>query len=197
MQHANVVGLILTGGLSKRMGQDKAKLNWEGHSFLEIAWDRLKSLGLAHIFICGEHTTYPSIPDRVNQAGPAYAIINAMQHEAVSHSDLIMVLPIDMPCLQPNDLSPLLQLVKEGAADSAFYQDYPLPCVIKTKALAALLPQGHALQHISMLKLLTQLMEPTIPPLTQSRQTAFVNINTPLNYADLTKTSYKESESAC
>lgn len=49
----NVSGIILSGGKSSRMGQDKCELVFDGKRFLDIQIDKMKNVGIEDIIVSG------------------------------------------------------------------------------------------------------------------------------------------------
>ena len=90
-------GLILAGGLSTRMGTDKAQLRRNQQTMLEYTQSLLHSLDLA-MFISGGES---GLPDRVPQAGPLggiYTVTQQCQLDAPLF-DALLIVPVDMPLL--------------------------------------------------------------------------------------------------
>jgi len=92
-----VHGFVLAGGLSTRMGQDKARLELGGRPLIAIAVDRLRALGL-EARICGTRTDLaefaPVIADRFERCGPLGGIDAALE---VSDTELNLFVPVDLP----------------------------------------------------------------------------------------------------
>lgn len=53
----NVSGIILSGGKSSRMGQDKCELVYNGKTFLFIQIDKMKNVGINDIIVSGYRGT--------------------------------------------------------------------------------------------------------------------------------------------
>jgi molybdopterin-guanine dinucleotide biosynthesis protein A len=96
-----VEGFVLAGGLSTRMGQDKALLQVSGQSLVELALDKLRRVGVAAPRIAGARTDLssayaPVVPDLHPGCGPLSGIEAAL---AATSQPLNLFLPVDMPLL--------------------------------------------------------------------------------------------------
>jgi molybdenum cofactor guanylyltransferase len=93
-------GFVLAGGLSSRMGQDKALLRIAGRTLLEIALDKLGSLnGPAARIVAGRSELScfgPVIPDVHPGCGPLSGIEAAL---AATTLPLNVFVPVDIPLL--------------------------------------------------------------------------------------------------
>lgn len=101
--------LLLAGGKSARMGQNKAELLYEGKTFLEHMLDKAQELGIHKFYISGYsssqeevQTVWDHYPDR-GPLGGLHACMKAMD------TPYCLVLPVDAPKLPPNILEALLQ----------------------------------------------------------------------------------------
>jgi molybdopterin-guanine dinucleotide biosynthesis protein A len=103
-------GFVLAGGRSSRMGQDKALLEVGGRSLVEIALDKLRSIGLAAPRIAAARSDLskygPVVPDLHPGCGPLSGIEAAL---AASTQPLNLFLPVDMPLLPAQFLDWMLQ----------------------------------------------------------------------------------------
>jgi molybdopterin-guanine dinucleotide biosynthesis protein A len=93
-----ITGIILAGGISKRMGTDKRLLEFQGKSFLENAYGLLKPF-CEKVFISGneiEGVNFSFIPDRIQNAGPMGGIYSGLEF---IQTDLMLVIPVDLPLL--------------------------------------------------------------------------------------------------
>ncbi|WP_140986135.1 molybdenum cofactor guanylyltransferase [Asticcacaulis tiandongensis] len=126
-----ISGVILCGGKSSRMGQDKAGLMWQGHSWLDHTARTLRDAGAENIYVSGERDGYPSVPDRVEGRGPAAAICSCILHieDAV---DALLFVPVDMPLLEGHILSVLPEGL--GDAQAVVFGDLPLPLCLRFDA---------------------------------------------------------------
>ena len=75
---ASTAGIILAGGQSRRMGQDKADIGYRGQTFLERAETLLYATGCNPVRVSGRPDLPDGIPDRQPGQGPARAILDAL-----------------------------------------------------------------------------------------------------------------------
>ena len=92
--------VILAGGQSRRMGRDKAWLEFEGHPLLTRALDTVRDSGITEIYISGRagadysSTHCPILLDREPGCGPLAGIERALE---ASQAPLLLVLAVDLP----------------------------------------------------------------------------------------------------
>lgn len=111
--------IILAGGRSSRMGQDKALLKLQGKTLLHRAVSLVKAAGINQILISRNEPGF--INDLYPGAGPLAGIQSALLHV---NAESCLVLPVDTPLLTADLLTLLLQHPCSCFADS------PLPAVI-------------------------------------------------------------------
>jgi molybdopterin-guanine dinucleotide biosynthesis protein A len=115
------IGVLLAGGASRRMGRDKASLLWRGRPLLRHMLDLLGELGLQRIVVSGDRDGVDAIPDRQPARGP----LGGLASVAVELPDaILLVVPVDMPCLD----APLLRgLLDAHPGGPVHYAERPLP----------------------------------------------------------------------
>ncbi|HPC58320.1 MAG TPA: molybdenum cofactor guanylyltransferase [Candidatus Paceibacterota bacterium] len=95
-----LTAVILAGGESRRMGRDKAWLEWNGHPLIVHAVEKARALGAAEIYISGRVGTdysalrLPVLTDLVPGLGPLGGIERGLRECA---SPLLLVLAVDLP----------------------------------------------------------------------------------------------------
>jgi molybdenum cofactor guanylyltransferase len=114
-------GLILAGGLSTRMGTDKAQLYRNQQTMLEYSQSLLQILGLDVLISGGDK----GLPDIVPQAGPLGGIHTVIKQYQLEGGALL-ILPVDMPLLTPYMLQKL-ESVGEESSIAVCYKDCYLP----------------------------------------------------------------------
>jgi molybdenum cofactor guanylyltransferase len=165
-------GLILAGGLSTRMGTDKALLRRNQQTMLEYTQSLLQSLGLEVLVSGGDD----GVPDLAPQSGPlggVYTVIKKYQVEA------LLIVPVDMPLLTP---SVLQQLIRRGESSGSAicYEDCYLPLYLPVNTvlsdyLDAVFAEGSMMPR-SVKKLLTAVNAEQLPV---TEPNLLVNTNTP------------------
>jgi molybdopterin-guanine dinucleotide biosynthesis protein A len=105
----SVAGVVLCGGASRRMGSDKALLDFDGERLVDRAVRRLAELAEPVLLACGGRAlTVPgcaSVDDAVAGAGPLAGIVGGLRR---SPSILLAVVAVDMPWF---DVELLAQMV--------------------------------------------------------------------------------------
>lgn len=133
-QQPPLLGVVLAGGRSSRMGEDKALLQWQGQSLLARAKATLLAAGCQQLVISGHYPGEPCISDA---GGGPLAGIAAVQQQWPAHS--LLLLPVDMPLVTPGLLRLLLNA--EGGTGVAFAASL-LPLLLRPQPqLATLLAQ--------------------------------------------------------
>ena len=102
-KHIDLYGLVLAGGQSSRMGEDKALLKYHGQTQLEYGYKLLEKF-CAKTFISINHKhsaektrkKFPFIIDQFEQGGPLNGIASALS----AHPDKAwLVIACDLPLL--------------------------------------------------------------------------------------------------
>ena len=120
-----VTGAILCGGASKRMGTPKAELMMpDGRTMIEAVRDTLQTI-CTTIVCVGQPglTGHQTITDEKPGSGPLAGI------EALLRSgcgDRYLIVPCDMPALDPQSLHCLIATEHDGLVHFA---GQPLPCI--------------------------------------------------------------------
>jgi len=123
------IGVVLAGGLSSRMGRDKALLPWNGHPLIEHQIAVLLAAGVREVKVSGDRPDYHGVTDPVPQAGPVGGIAGVA---ATCEDSQLLIVPVDMPKLQPSLLQRLLTAA--STAGCVRFTDYVLPMRLRLDA---------------------------------------------------------------
>ena len=108
-----LMGVVLCGGRSRRMGRDKATLtDARGESFLDVAVERLGQLcGSVCVSTTAGHAVgdYARIVDPPDSNGPITGVLTSLQSAIRSGFDACLFNPVDTPNLSVNDLRLLVE----------------------------------------------------------------------------------------
>lgn len=139
VQAIDCLGVVLAGGLSSRMGQDKAQLsrqmpslqNKSVHSssrsevsMLDFSKKLLADAGIKNIVISGDNH---QIPDCVAQAGPVGGIYSVLAHYLANSPEhlqpkALLILPVDLPLMTASALAEL-KLKGQLSNKATFFSD--------------------------------------------------------------------------
>ncbi|WP_461482526.1 molybdenum cofactor guanylyltransferase [Porticoccus sp.] len=165
-------GLVLAGGLSSRMGMDKAQLRRNQQSMLAFARMLLETLGL-DVAVSGGAEGIADLVPRAGPLGGIYSALKTLQPAA------LLVLPVDMPLLTADLLRELLEQGEQRGVPVC-YRDCYLPLYLPVNPsllhyIEQVFAEGSA-QPRSLKKLL-QAMGGVQLPVTDKE--ALMNANTP------------------
>ena len=108
-KEVNIVGIILSGGKSRRMGQEKGLVKYKGKALIEYAIDTLKPL-CDELVISTENDAYAylglsMIADEIPDCGPLGGISTCMK---AVNADIYLVVSCDVPNVPAELFSDLL-----------------------------------------------------------------------------------------
>lgn len=129
-------GAVLAGGQSRRMGRDKAVMQYKGSTLIQRASEILSSAGCQQVLVSRNELGF--INDVILNVGPlggVHAILRTINENHKSDSAEILVLPVDMPLMSPSFLSAMVTYgrVKKRA------------CYVKSRFLPFYLPINNSL----------------------------------------------------
>ena len=137
------LGVVLAGGLSSRMGQNKAALLRNNTSMLNFSKQLLKSCGVNEIVISGSRELqYDNelglnaeiIPDTIKNAGPVGGIYSILQHYTPK---ALLILPVDLPLMTAKSLNKI-RMAGELSQKASYFDDHNIPLYLPNNAFLAL-----------------------------------------------------------
>lgn len=186
MRMHDIAAVILVGGKSSRMGQDKASLPYRGKRLVDIVADSVREAGMPIVYVSGKLEGYMSIPDSIEGQGPVGGICTCIRHLA-PHYKRALFIPVDMPHLSPQ----LVQWLAGQSTDLPCYAEgNPMPCVIPLNQ-AALLQAEKTIQRLASgvaisVKTLLAEMNAIALCVPDELKHALTNTNTPQEWKEAT-----------
>jgi molybdopterin-guanine dinucleotide biosynthesis protein A len=180
-----IAGIVLAGGLSSRMGQDKAQLLLEKKTLLTRNVELLSSLRLDDVFVSGKYKGFSCIEDINAELGPIggiHACVEALYRQYSS----LFILPVDMPLLGSEQCNYLLQQFVEYP-QGVFYEHATFPIILPLNAeLQEYLTEALASPHNKQRSLYRLLKTLKLQPVNYQVEAhfRFQNSNTPKEWAD-------------
>lgn len=181
-----LAAVILVGGKSSRMGQDKASLPYKGKRLVDVVADTIRSAGVSRVYVSGKITDYPSFPDLLSECGPVSGICSCILRLSMNYKRLLFV-PVDMPYLTAD----LIRLLVDCPAHKPHYiEGHPLPCIVPTdetttrhadKCIQELVKK----RKLSVKEFLASLNAAFVP-LPEQMEKALTNTNTPEEWQEAT-----------
>jgi molybdopterin-guanine dinucleotide biosynthesis protein A len=108
--------VILTGGRSSRMGEDKATLDWGGRRAVDRLADLAGTLGASALVTAGGRDYgLPWVADAWPDGGPVAGLAAAVAALRAAGCRRMLALAVDAPTLRADDLEPLLAAPPPGA----------------------------------------------------------------------------------
>ncbi len=114
MRTDEISAAVLAGGYSSRMGRDKAQLELNGRTLLDIQVSRLSMMGIRDILISGTDQPIPgarNIPDIYPHKGPVSGIHACMRK---AKGAALLVISVDVPLIPAEALNSLIAVHTGG-----------------------------------------------------------------------------------
>ncbi|HEY2124087.1 MAG TPA: molybdenum cofactor guanylyltransferase [Chthoniobacterales bacterium] len=187
-----ISAVLLAGGESRRMGQDKATMLWRGRPLWQNQIDTLRKLGPTELLISARSDPAWRPADAVFVSddppfrGPLSGITAALAAMKETH---LLTLAIDMPFMSDAYLRSLCDLIKPGRGVLPVMDDRaePLaaiyPAETRSHFVAALGGKNFSLQAIT--KELIQMKTLHVVGVSREEEKFFRNVNEPGDIADL------------
>ncbi|MFO3703839.1 molybdenum cofactor guanylyltransferase [Xanthomonas codiaei] len=175
-------GVVLAGGRSSRMGQDKALLRWHRKPLIAHMQALLHAAGAQDVLVSGDRPEYAGIADRQPDLGPLGGLASVI--DRVADGTTVVVVPVDMPLLSTPLLARLLAPVRQRCV-SFEAQMLPMRLCVDTTVRDALAVLMAGAASSRSLRSLQQSLHCHRVAVTASERAAFVNCNTPEQWSQL------------
>lgn len=174
--------VLLCGGESRRMGQDKALVEWNGTPLHQLQLAKLRALQPQEIFISARHDQpwrprdVALVCDQAGTCGPISGIAATLRG---CESDHLLVLAIDLPLITCDFLEAMIARAQGGIGivPTIDGQFEPVAAVYPRESFDAFASGATSLQHV-MNKLVRreQMRSFEVPP---HERKLFRNVNQP------------------
>lgn len=128
------LGVVLAGGLSSRMGLDKASLQHNETNMLNYSKQLLTQSGIQNVVISGEPAIATQqdivVADKYKEAGPMGGIASVIEQYNPS---ALLILPVDLP-LMTADVLQKLKTIGELSQQACYYNESYLPLYLPINA---------------------------------------------------------------
>lgn len=125
------LGVVLAGGLSSRMGCNKAQLLRDKQStlsMLDFSKQLLKNSGLSKIIVSGDNY---DVPDQIKLGGPVGGILSVLSQYPKVKS--LLILPVDLPLMTAKALTDL-RLKGELSNKATYFEGHNIPLYLPNSA---------------------------------------------------------------
>jgi len=126
------LGVLLAGGLSSRMGQDKAKLQRNTSNMLNFSKQLLMDSGISNVVVSGDNY---DIPDKVKQSGPVGGIFSVLSSFPKVKS--LLILPVDLPFMTTKILT-TLRIKGELSQKATYFKGHSIPLYLPNNSYVEL-----------------------------------------------------------
>ncbi|MEA9565843.1 MULTISPECIES: molybdenum cofactor guanylyltransferase [Xanthomonas] len=175
-------GVVLAGGRSSRMGQDKAMLLWRGRPLVAQMQALLRDAGAQDVLISGQRPDYDGIADTHPDLGPLGGLVSVI--DQVADLTTLVVVPVDMPLLSTQLIARLLTPAQQRCV-TFDEQMLPMRLCIDASVREALSTLMHGAAASRSLRALQRSLQCHRVAVTDSERAAFVNCNTPEQWSQL------------
>jgi len=128
------LGVVLAGGLSTRMGEDKAQLLRNDIKMIDYATQLLTDVGIDKVISSGNKHQVADIVENAGPVGGIYSVIKQYQPNAM------LILPVDLPLMTSAALSKLKH-AGELSAKACFFQGHNIPLYLPINGFVELFLQ--------------------------------------------------------
>ncbi|MDO6686029.1 MULTISPECIES: molybdenum cofactor guanylyltransferase [unclassified Agarivorans] len=173
-----IQGVILAGGQSRRMGTDKALLDWQGKTLLAAKVAQLSAVLQSSVFVSGSYSGFECIADEAKSLGPLAGIKSTVK---TLECEACVFIPVDMPLLSDGVIEHLLSLY-ETNKQSYYCRSSVFPLVLEVnqatiQCIDEVLARPEAKQR--SIKALLTLINAQAVQFSEAFTNTLVNTNTP------------------
>ncbi len=203
--NTSVLGAVLAGGGSRRMGRDKASLPFHGRPLIQSVIDSLKSVFSDVVIVSDQRRTYeflklPVLADILPECGPLGGIYTALVH---GNGRPLFAVACDLPLISPELIQYILDFGIPKESSPEFSESEPVAkipvqqdrlhplCGWYSGSCLKLIEQNLKRRQLKVLDFLQQIRMVPVPVTSEQafyREDLLSNINTEEKYQDLLNT---------
>lgn len=170
------------------MGEDKAELLFNGTTFLQSSLNLLEATGGKRILLSGREGFPNSVADIIADSGPPGALYSCLYYldklDKLDNAPLLII-PIDMPFLDHDVLSELLNNMQDE--DACNFSGEVFPCVLRAsnklfQHLDNLFQESHQLGRQRSMRAILKFCNSKTIDRSIYKEKVFMNINTVDDY---------------
>lgn len=110
LARVTILGAVLTGGMSTRMGQDKADVLVDDRTMLELVGRAVGSVTDHSVLLGPDRQGWEAWPDSVHTQGPLAGIATALRRARESH---VLLVAVDQPFVRADTLGRIIALATD------------------------------------------------------------------------------------
>jgi molybdopterin-guanine dinucleotide biosynthesis protein A len=129
MKNKDVIGIILIGGKSSRMGKEKASLMFNDLRLVDHIAKILTSSGVKEIITSGIIKGYEGVSDLVKNKGPVGGICSSIIYCQKNSFTKAIIVPVDMPLISLEVIN--FMVTSSGNSKFTHFEEKPLPLVVR------------------------------------------------------------------
>ncbi len=180
---SSIMGIVLAGGRSSRMGTDKAKLVAGDLRLIDVAVRKLLPLCDVGVWTGGRDYGYPWISDLEGIHGPMASIVklNEFLDEEIF---AFFIIPVDMPFFEQSDFRLLYEsLSSDQTLDALCFEQSHFPLLLRnTRRLTQVIEEWKKSRTDDSVHSFLAPLKLTRIKASASSDAAFVNLNYPEEY---------------
>jgi len=125
------IGIVLAGGLSSRMGTNKAQLMRESQTMLDFSKQLLSDVGVDQIIVSGDEYQVADIYPQLGPVGGIYSVLSQTTCQAA------LIIPVDLPLMNAPTLVSLKQ-AGQILGKAVHFENHSLPLYLPNNGFTEL-----------------------------------------------------------
>lgn len=191
---SNIVGVILAGGKSTRMGANKALMSYRGARLIDYIADTMKDVNLP-VYVSGDIAPFICIPDVIADIGPLGGVISSVDFLRAQGIQTAIFVPVDMPYMSTPLLSRLINCWNRQ--DAIHYPHHPLPLLLNFSPEVIRVLTDLKINHTcdrSIRGLINQLYSHVCSHSDSAEKKMLANVNTPEDWKQIQVQDIKSND---